>query len=117
MCDFHNGLDAPTYVKVPDDFEESRVERSDEVAGDAIRDGLMEGSLVTVGPQIELERLELDALRIGRVADADRGEVRLARHGAEAGELRRLERDLVVALGVGIGKGLEVSGWVGGDLL
>ena len=96
----HHGLDAAADVEVAFDVEVARVERGDEIVGDPVRDRLVERPFVAIRPEIELQRLQLDALLVRDVADADRGEVRLRRHRTEAGELRRLEGDLVIAFGI-----------------
>src|SRR5438270_6191581 len=114
VLDLHHGLDPAADVEVAFDVEGSRVEGGDEIVGDAIRDGLVEGAFIAIRPEIKLQRFQLDALPIGHVADADGGKVRLRRHRTEAGELRRLEGDLVVALGVGVLKGFEMTRRCGG---
>src|SRR3954468_21137791 len=49
-----------------------------EVVEDPVGDGFMEGTLVTEGPDVELEGLQLHAKAIGDVVQHQRGEVRLA---------------------------------------
>ena len=75
-------------------------DRGHEVVEDAIRHILVERPFVAVGPEIELEGLELHDRLVGNVFDAHGREVGLPRHGAEARELGRLTRDDVVATGV-----------------
>src|SRR5205807_8466150 len=109
VLDFHQGRDAAADVEVAFDVEIARVERGNEVVGAAIGDRLVEGAFIAIRPEIELQRLQLDAFLIGHVADADGGKVRLRRHRTEAGELRRLEGDLVIALGVGVFECFEMT--------
>src|SRR5205807_7218082 len=109
VLDFHHGLDAAADVEVAFHVEIARLERGDEVVRDPVRDRLVEGAFIAIRPEIELQRLQLDALLIRHVADADGGKVRLRRHRTEAGELRRLEGDLVIALGVGVFECFEMT--------
>src|SRR3954466_10500995 len=100
-------MNSPPDVEVPLDAGAARPHRRHQVVQDAIGDGLVKRPLVAIRPQVELPGLELHAERVGDVFDAQGGEVRLPRLRAQAGELRRLEADLVVPLGLGVGKGLE----------
>jgi hypothetical protein len=100
-------VDPTAHHEVALDRQAARLRRGDEVVDDLVGDGLVERALVAVRPQVELQALELDAQLIRHVADAQRGEVRLARARAQARELRALEADLVIAPGVGVGKRLE----------
>src|SRR5690242_19967099 len=100
-------MDPPPDVEVALDTSAARAHRRHQVVQDAIGDGLVKRPLVTIRPEVELPRLELHAERVGDVFDAQGGEVRLAGLRAQAGELRGLEADLVVPLGLGVGKGLE----------
>src|SRR5437762_1202886 len=101
------GLDAPAHVEVPGDLDPAGLGRRHEVVQDPIRHVLVEHALVPIRPDIELERLELDQVRVGHVADADRPEVGLAGPRAEAGELRHGHRDLVVPVRVRVRHDLE----------
>src|SRR5437870_6485314 len=56
----------------------------------------------TLFRSVELQRLQLDQVLVGHVADPDRREVGLAGHRTQTGELRDRHRDLVVAVGVRI---------------
>lgn len=53
----------------------------------------MEAALISEGEEIDLERLRFDELHVGRVADPDRGEIRLLRFRAERGEFLAVEFD------------------------
>ena len=72
---------------------------------------LVERPGVAVGPEVELERLELDALLVRHVADLDGGEVGLAGARAQARELGAIERNEIVPFGMGIGEDFELPGW------
>src|SRR3954466_4593813 len=103
-------VDSAADEEISGDFAAARLQCRDEIVEDPVGDGLVERALVAVAPEVELEALELHAELAGHVADADGREVRLPRHRAEAGELRRLEADLVLAIRLRIGKGLELLG-------
>src|SRR5687767_5289645 len=90
-----DGVDAAADGEVALDGHLERLGRGDEIVEDPVRDVLVEGALVAVAPEVELERLQLDAELIRHVADADRRKVRLPRLRAEARELGAFEADLV----------------------
>src|SRR3989304_8351260 len=89
------------------------IERRHQIVEDRIGDVLMEDAFVAIRPQIELERFRLENLRSGDVLYRDRGEVRLTRGRADAGELVALQADQVVPLRIVVGGGLEFLGGVG----
>src|SRR5439155_6092350 len=96
----HLGLDPAAHVEVPDHLDPARLGGRHEVVQNPVRHVLVERALVPVRPEVELERLELDQVLVGHVADADRREIGLAGPGAGTGELRHRHRDLVVPLRV-----------------
>ena len=67
----------------------------------------MKGSLVAIGPEVEFQGLQFDASLGGRVGNSNRREVRLAGPGAQTGELRTFETDLVISARPGIREDLE----------
>src|SRR5438128_5362511 len=105
MLDFDSRVDAAANEKIPLHFDPPRIERGDEIIGDPIRHRFVECPLISVGPEIELERLELYACFIGNITNADGGEIGLASEGAEARELGSLEGDFVVPGWIRIRKG------------
>src|SRR3954454_15375377 len=104
------GVDAAPHQPVRLHGEPAWCDGGDEVVGDAVGDVLVEGALLPVAPQVQLQRLELDDGLAGHIADDHRGEVRLTGHGADAGELRRLAPHLVVPRGMGVGDRDQVFG-------
>jgi len=82
----------------------------DQVIEDAIGDGFMKGALVAVGPHVHLEGLEFDVFEVRDVIDCEMGKVWLASQGAQAGEFRDLDVNVIVPSGLGIVKGLEFFG-------
>ena len=83
-----------------------RVERLHQVVQDQIDDVFVEDAFVAERPQVELEGLRFDHLLVGHVGHLDGGKIWLACLGAQAGKLRDLHVDVVVALGLRIGKSL-----------
>src|SRR5262249_3977432 len=90
--------DAAADVERGIDTGAARADRRHQIVQDAVGDRFVERALVAVRPEIELPGFELDAERVGHVFDADSGEVRLPGLRAEAGELRAVEADDVIAL-------------------
>src|SRR3989304_2215921 len=104
------GLDAAAHVEVAHYLDPARLGGGGKVVQDPVGDVLMEGPLVPVRPDVELERLELDQVLVGDVADAEGGEVGLAGAGAEAGKLGDGDVDFVVAVRVRVGDDFELRG-------
>ena len=73
---------------------------------DLVRHRLVEGPPVAERPDIGLQGLQLHAQPVGDVLELESREIRLAGFRAQAGELRNLHPDRVVALGRRIRKGL-----------
>src|SRR5215831_17645034 len=105
----NDGLDAAAHPEVAHDLDPARRRRRHEVVEDAVRHVLVEGALVAIGPDVELDALELHQTLVRDVAHADGREVGLARLGAETGELGDLEGDLVVAIRMRIGHHLQLA--------
>ena len=78
-----------------------------QVVEDAVGRGLVEDPLVAEPQQVVLQRLQLEAGRVGHVADADRAEVGQPGLRTHRRELRADDRDLVVPLGPRVGERLE----------
>src|SRR5262245_4836691 len=103
----HDRGDPAADREIADDGEAAWLERGDEVVEDLVGDVLVEDAAIAELDDVVLERLQLDAARVGDVGDADLAEVGQAGLRAQRGELRTLNRDFVVALGPRIGKGLD----------
>src|SRR5437764_9960167 len=69
--DSHHRLDPATHIEVALHGQPARRQRGDQIVGDAIGHRLVERPFVTKRPEVELERLQLDALLIGDVTNAD----------------------------------------------
>src|SRR5205807_5356738 len=114
MGRLHHGVDAAPDEPVGANGHAPGGHGLDQVVEDAVGDVLVEGALVPVAPQVELQRLELDDGRAWDIGDGDGGEVGLTRHGTHAGELRGLAAHLVVPPRVGVGHRHELPGGAGG---
>src|SRR5262245_6841296 len=106
--DANDRLDAAAHPEVAHDLDPARPGHRHEVVEDAVRHVFMKGAFVAIGPDVELDALELHEPLVRYVAHADGREVGLAGHRTEAGEFRDLEGDLVVAVRVRIGDDLEL---------
>lgn len=104
------GEDAAADVELGGEAHESRLGRGDQVVEDAVGDVLVEVAFLAERPHVELQALQLDALLVGDVVEDQRGEIRLAGLGAQAGEFRDLHVDMVVAARVRIGEGFQRFG-------
>ncbi len=69
----------------------------------------VEDALVPKGPKVEFEGLGFDDTLFGHVANANLGEVRLAGSRAQAGKLVCFELYYVIAFGIAVWKGLQLT--------
>src|SRR5262245_17851535 len=81
-------VDAAADPEITHHGHAARPDRGHQVVEDAVGDVLVEVSLVAERPEVELQRLQLDAQARRDVLDADGREVRLPGPRAQAGELR-----------------------------
>ena len=98
-------MNAATHIEVADHRHLARLTGGDQIVEDLVGNGFVKRAFTAVGPQIELERFELEADLIRHVGDADGGEVGLAGPWADASKLGALHIDFKVALGPRVGKG------------
>ena len=78
------------------DGDSSRRKRPHEIIKDGVCDRLVEGTFVTVRPDVHLEAFEFDEKLIRHIGNANRREIRLTRDGADAGQFVGFAEDLVV---------------------
>src|SRR5690606_14490700 len=104
----HRRRDAAARVEDALDPDRSGLHLGDEVVEQAIDDVLVEDADVPERGDVELEGLELDAASIGNVVDRDRREIRKPGLRTDAIELGDLDADLVIAIRILIGPGLEL---------
>src|SRR5689334_1408177 len=102
MCGGDRCVETAAHVELANHGRFTRLDGGDDVVKDLVGDRFVERALVAERPEVELVRLQLDAELVRNVADGDLREVWLAGDRAEAGELWRMNLDLVVALRVGI---------------
>ena len=107
VADRHHGLDPAAHVPVRATTVTAAARRRDEVVENPVRHRLVESALVPVRPQVELKGFQLDA-RSGHVLDADRREVGLPGHRAEAGELGAVEPNRISRAGCGFGTARDI---------
>ncbi len=79
------------------DGHSSRRKRLHEIIEDGVRDGLVEGTLVTIGPDVHLEAFELNEKFVRHVGDANSREIGLTGNGTDARQLIGFAEDLVIA--------------------
>src|SRR5215467_5853180 len=106
----NGGKDPAAHVEAGREAQVTRPDRGVQVIGDLVGHRLVKSPAVAERPDIELERFELDALAVGHVLQIERREVRLPGARAQAGELRDVHADRVVALDFGVGESLELRG-------
>lgn len=87
------------------------LDNRDEIIEDLVGNGFVEVTFIPVGPEVELEGLQLDNRRARPVADRNCGEVRLPRTGTEAGEFRTDHGCLVVPLWIRVRNRFELAAW------
>ena len=102
----HDGREDPAaHVEARGQAHEARRGRRRKIVEDAVGHRFVEGALVAVRPDVELQALQLDAATVRNVVEQQRGEVRLARLRTETGELRDLHVNAGSrAPGCGLGK-------------
>src|SRR5690349_10488731 len=106
----NGGENAAAHVEARREAQITGPARGVQMIGDLVGHRLVKSSAVAERPDIELERFELDAPAVGHVLQIESREVRLSGARAQAGELRALHADRVVALDFGIGESLELRG-------
>src|SRR5580704_17584446 len=106
----NGGVDAAAHVEARRQAQKARRDCGLQMIGDLIGDRLVEGAAIAERPDVELQRLQLHALRIRDVLQLESRKVRLAGARAQAGEFRDLHADGVVARDLRIRKGLQLMG-------
>src|SRR5262249_31662829 len=79
-----------------------------EIIQDLVRDPLVKRAVISILLQIELQRLQLDAVGIRNVGDGQRSEIGLAGQRTERGEFRADRLDRIVALRKRVRKCLQL---------
>ena len=99
--------DAAAWIEVADDLDILGIHEGNQILHDDVDAILMKVAVVAEAEQIELEALALDHADARDVVDDDAPKVGLPRLGTQRGELRAVERDQVVVLGVLVVKRLK----------
>ena len=102
-----DGLHAAANGEIANDRHAPRRAGGDEVVEDLVRHRFVEDAAVAELDHVVLQRLQLDAAVAGHVGDADFAEVGEPGLRTDGGELGTADRDLEVALGTWIRKGLQ----------
>jgi hypothetical protein len=101
-------MNATADIEIADDGHLARLAGLNEIVENLVDHGFVESAFVAIGPQIELQRFELDAKLIGNVMDSDRGKIRLSRARTNTGELGTFHFYVIVAFRARVDKGLEL---------
>jgi len=104
-------MNAAAHVEVADNGHFSRAACSNEIVENLVDDRFVISAFIAIGPQIKLQRLELDTEFIGNVIDSDGGKIRLTGARAHAGEFGAFHVDFVIALWPRIGENFQLLGW------
>ena len=99
--------DAAAYVKVRAQAHEPWPRGGCEVIEDAVGHCLVEGALVAIGPDVELEVFQFQALALGNIVEYQARKIRLPGQGTKASKFRNFHMDQVVASRAGIVKGAQ----------
>jgi len=86
----HRRTNASTDIKCPFHLHPTRTTRGNKIVHNLIRHRFVERPFISITPQIEFERLELDAEFIGDIFNLECRKVGLAGHGAKACEFRAI---------------------------
>jgi hypothetical protein len=101
-------MNAAADIEIADDGHLARLAGLNEIVENLVDHGFVESAFVAIGPQIELQRFELDAKLIGNVMDSDRGKIRLSRARTNTSELGTFHFYVIVAFRARVAKGLEL---------
>ena len=107
MLGDHRGEDAAAHVELRGEAHEPRLRRGDQIVQNAVGHIFVEMTLIAERPHVKFKALQFHALLIRNVIKDQGGKIGLTGFGAEAGELGNLHMDMVIALRVRIGEGLE----------
>ena len=88
-------VDVPAHREVSDDFDVVWIEKVDHVLDDHVRDVFVEDFFISEPVDVELQRLQFDAVLIGNVFNFYRCEIREPAARAKARKLRAREFDRI----------------------
>ena len=116
MLGYDARVDSAAYVEVRPNPKEAGFAGLNEIGQNLVGDRLMKCPLVSKRPDVELQRLELDAARLRHVLDVQRGEVGLPGPRTETGKLGQSNADGVVTLRIRILETLQMLARASGHL-
>ncbi len=100
------GGDAAAGAEVADDGHATGFTARCEIVQNLVSRVFVKNPFVTIALEVKLEGFQFDAELIGTIRDINRTEIGLAGLGAQAGEFRTIDLDIIVPLGMGIFKSL-----------
>lgn len=109
MAHPHHGVDIAAGVEIGFQLHPNRISRRHEVIKDPVSHLFMGDRLDAVAVDVELDRLELHHPGPGLVNQAQHREIGVAGEGTLAGELGKLNRDLIGPSGPGVLEGDQFS--------
>jgi hypothetical protein len=101
-------MDAAADVEVADHRHGLGMARTHEIIENLIDNRLVKSAFVAIRPKVEFKRLQLDAERRRNIADADCGEIRLARSRTDTSKLRAFHVDFIVSLRARVREGFQL---------
>ena len=90
--------DSPPRIELADDLHPNRLARGDQVVQDGVDRVLVKDAAITIAEEIKLQALQLQTRCRRYVGDHDRAEIGLPGLGADRGELRTGDLDLVLSI-------------------
>jgi hypothetical protein len=108
----HVGVNTASDIKACCQTHEPWRGRRDEIVKNSVGHRFMKGALVTKGPDVEFQCLQFDTGLISNILKVQRCKIRLARFGAKAGELRYIDANRVITLGLRVYKGFKRLAWL-----
>jgi len=105
MLGHDGGVDAAAHIEAGGQPHEAGLGRGDQIIENAVGHGFMEGALVPIGPDIQLQGFQFHTVPIRDIFEVQGGEIGLARLGAEAGEFGDVDPDSEIPIGLGIVEG------------
>lgn len=100
--------DAAARAKIGYELQRAWRQHRDQIIQDAVRYVFVEDPLVAEALQVELQTFQLDTFFVGRISDAERAEVRLARFRTNGSELGTHDLDHIIAVRKLVGKGFQL---------
>ena len=101
------GINAAAHIETGGQAHEARLSGGNQIIENTIGNGFVKGALVTVRPDVELERLQFHALGIRHVFQMQRGKIRLAGLGAKTGKFGHVDANGEIAIGARIVEGFK----------